>query len=208
MVFENPMLDELNMRYILAVEPVDDPALKPVYDDEILIYENLKAVPRVMLYHDYTMLENEEAVLDALTASDFDPFTTLYFGGEVGFGRQVETGRAASIATDANARITRYEPNRVTIEVSTSEAAILLLADVNYPGWKAYIDSDETPIATGNYLFRAVEVPAGDHVIEFRYESDVIRTGEIISAVSFALLIGCIIALILYSIFTRRRQDS
>ena len=54
----NSMLDALNVKYILAIEPLDDPALALVYEDEILIYENLNALPRVMLYSDYEIFED------------------------------------------------------------------------------------------------------------------------------------------------------
>jgi uncharacterized membrane protein YfhO len=44
------------------------------------------------------------------------------------------------------------------------------LADVFYPGWKAYIDGQPAEIYRANYLFRAVQVEAGGHLVEFRYE--------------------------------------
>ena len=46
---------------------------------------------------------------------------------------------------------------------------LLVLSDVNYPGWQATLDGEAAPIVPANYLFRGVFVPAGEHVVTFRY---------------------------------------
>ncbi|MDA7916330.1 hypothetical protein N9B94_03755, partial [Verrucomicrobia bacterium] len=37
----------------------------------------------------------------------------------------------------------------------------------------AYIDKSPTPVIRANYIARAVEVPTGSHVVEFRFEPPV-----------------------------------
>lgn len=189
----HPMLDALNMRYVLAVEPLDDPALTLVYDGEILIYENLKALPRVHLYAEYTVLADADAVLAALASPDYDPKTDLFFETDPQFDLPTEAN-----ISQARAEILRYGPNRVSIAVNAPSSAILVLADQNYPGWRAYVDGAETPIHTANTLFRAIQVPAGQHRVEFRYESDVVRWGLWVSAVSFAMVVLGIVILLIF----------
>lgn len=62
------------------------------------------------------------------------------------------------------------KPDRLVLTINTSTAGWLLLADTWYPGWQATIDSAAAPIYPANYLFRSLQVPAGEHqiVVEYR----------------------------------------
>ena len=110
-------------------------------------------------------------------------------GGEDGNALSLQTGSLQDGEfEDSEAHITRYEPNRVEVEVDAPGDAILLLNDLYYPGWVARVDGEIAPIARANTIMRAVAVPAGNHVVEFRYESAVIRDGGRVSLLSFGLL--------------------
>jgi hypothetical protein len=67
--------------------------------------------------------------------------------------------------------------NTVTIRAASPAAGRLVLADVWYPGWRALVDGVPTPIELANTAFRAVKLPAGNHVIEFQYEPDSVKIG-------------------------------
>ncbi|PYV38951.1 MAG: hypothetical protein DMG09_10550, partial [Acidobacteria bacterium] len=58
---------------------------------------------------------------------------------------------------------------RVLCEVDARKPGYLVLLDSYYPGWRAYLDGREAKILQANYAFRAVEVPAGKHTVEFSY---------------------------------------
>ena len=88
------------------------------------------------------------------------------------------------------AAIVAYEPRRVEIAASAAENATLLLTDTYYPGWNAYVDGEPAPLWRGNYLFRAVPVPAGVHVVELRYEPVPFRIGAVVSLGSLAALLA------------------
>lgn len=194
----HPMLDMLNVKYVLSIESLDEPSLKQVYRGEIYIYENLNAVPRVMLYSAYTVLDDEQSILEAMTASDFDPHTQLFTtetleNADTLYQNDSSVGTASM---PSETTITRYEPNHVTIEVNTPQDTILVLADMEYPGWKATIDGKETKIARANYLFRAIVVPAGTHTVEFRYDSAVVEGSLLVSIVSFCGIAAALLILI------------
>lgn len=60
-------------------------------------------------------------------------------------------------------------PTHVTIHTQGDTPAWLVLSDLDFPGWQATADATELPILRANGMFRAVCVPAGEHVVSFRF---------------------------------------
>ncbi len=82
------------------------------------------------------------------------------------------------------ARLLNYENNRVRCEVESEVDGHLVLLDSFYPGWKATLDGNPVPVQRANYAFRAVAVPPGKHLVEFRYRPAVFYMGLWISVVT------------------------
>jgi uncharacterized membrane protein YfhO len=78
----------------------------------------------------------------------------------------------------------------VRAEADFPQDGFLVLADVNYPGWSAFLDGERVPLLQADYAFRAVRVPAGKHSVEFRYEPLSFWGGEILSAAVLLVLIA------------------
>jgi hypothetical protein len=77
--------------------------------------------------------------------------------------------RAGGSAGSGTATITSYSNNRVRLEVSADREGLLVLHDLYYPGWEATVDGVRVPVVKANILFRGVEVPAGEHIVEFTF---------------------------------------
>lgn len=77
---------------------------------------------------------------------------------------------APQVDDPGEAQIKRSEdPNLVAVDVRTDEGGWLLLADVQYPGWRVWLDEQETTMYRADYLFRGVWVPPGEHAVTFRF---------------------------------------
>jgi uncharacterized membrane protein YfhO len=83
-------------------------------------------------------------------------------------------------------RLVGYKAGTVDVEATTN-GGYLVLTDAYYPGWRAYVDGAETPLYRGDYLFRAVALPPGRHLVQFRYEPASFATGLTISRLAAAL---------------------
>lgn len=69
-------------------------------------------------------------------------------------------------------KLMKEEMNRVSFSVDASAGGWLVLADTWYPGWKAEVDGERMDVVRANFLFRAVVVPKGQHVVVFTYSPD------------------------------------
>jgi uncharacterized membrane protein YfhO len=59
-------------------------------------------------------------------------------------------------------------------------------------GWVSSIDGKEVPHFRVDYTLRGMEVPKGEHTIEFKFEPQVIKTGSHIALAS-SILLGLLI---------------
>jgi len=95
---------------------------------------------------------------------------------------------------DGTATIEYYGFEEVRIRVETPQPAVLILLDAFEKGWKAFLDTGaEIPILRANVLARAVVVPAGSHVVTFRYETPLLHVGATASCVGVLLCFGLIV---------------
>ncbi len=73
---------------------------------------------------------------------------------------------------DQNGIITlvEYRPDYLKYQYSKSAIGFAVFSEIYYPvGWKTTIDGNPTNIKRVNYILRGMEVPAGDHTIEFEF---------------------------------------
>ena len=76
------------------------------------------------------------------------------------------------------------------MEAESTAAGLIVLSEVYYPAWHAYVDGQPTPVYVADHALRAVAVPAGPHTVEMRYESAALSAGLIISVAAAAVLLG------------------
>ena len=86
--------------------------------------------------------------------------------------------------------LVKYSPNELSYKSSSSSDQMAVFSEIYYKhGWKAYVDGAETEIYPVNYVLRAIEIPTGEHEIEFKFEPAVIKNGNRISLISYGLLL-------------------
>ena len=69
----------------------------------------------------------------------------------------------------SSAVLTAYGDNQVSVSVEAAGAGVLVLHDIDYPGWTASVDGHAVPVLRVNLLFRGVEVERGRHVVTFAF---------------------------------------
>lgn len=103
-----------------------------------------------------------------------------------------ESGFQTNYQKDSTATIqlTKYTSNDITYRYSSNSIQFVVFSEIYYKdGWNAYIDGKLVPYNQVNYVLRGMQVPAGNHIIEFKFEPTIIKTGSIITLTSYVLLI-------------------
>jgi hypothetical protein len=93
---------------------------------------------------------------------------------------------------DSNARIrqTAFDNEAISYQSENSNPGLALFSEVFYKDWNAYVDGKQVPVAKVNYVLRGINVPAGSHKIDFKFEPAVYRLSYRISLISMWLLMA------------------
>lgn len=161
-----PLLSMMNVKYILSLYPLSDERLVPISFEKVpemrvdyYLYENKAALPKVYFAAHPKMWSGTERdlLIAMLETRDFTKNTYIECAGcSIGGGG----GRIT---------ITREENGLVLATTTSRTDGWLIYSETNLPGWIAKVDAVRVPIRTANYLFQSIEVPSGEHEIEFRY---------------------------------------
>ncbi|WP_073351803.1 YfhO family protein [Flavobacterium xanthum] len=102
-----------------------------------------------------------------------------------------------AFAKDSSATITleNYKPNYLKYVSNNSNEGLAVFSEMYYgKGWNAYIDGKSVSHIRVDYVLRGLQIPAGKHKIEFKFEPQVVKTGSTITLISsvgmLLLLIG------------------
>jgi uncharacterized membrane protein YfhO len=187
----SPLLRLLNLKYYIVESSVNLtlPDFKQVFENaNYKVYRDEKSLPRSFVVHDVRVIKGREARLQALASSTFNPETTAIVEEPI-------EGPAAAPPTlrSPAPTLVKDSPNRVVIEADLKDAGLLVLSDVYYPGWKAFVDGKETRIYQVNHAMRGVVLPKGRHVTEFLYDPLSFKIGAVVSLASLVLVVGFLV---------------
>jgi hypothetical protein len=179
MNLSSPLLDLLNVRYVVTEGRIPNFDYELVYDGEVRIYENVDTLPRA-----FALPRAQVVSAATLPASlrTFDPRQVILLDESPEFpkGTLFLSGdwplQPATVVT--------YTSNAVLVDVQMPGPGWLVLADSYFPGWKAYRSDPIEPsneiklkIVRANGNFRAVWLEAGAHRVRFQYAPTSFKLG-------------------------------
>ncbi|MDT0677219.1 YfhO family protein [Autumnicola musiva] len=102
-------------------------------------------------------------------------------------------GENIGFNADAEIQLIGEQPNELVYRTYSETDQLAVFSESYYqPGWQAYIDGEEVPHVQANYVLRAMNIPAGDHTITFKFEPEVIETGSSIALAS-SIILGLVV---------------
>lgn len=160
------------------------------------LYRNNLALPRALLVPKAEVVQDPTELLSRLQEDGFDPRREVLLEGP---GLPKEQG---DVSSEGEVVETSRSNNSVRLQVRSTSYGFLLLNELSYPGWNGYVDGQKTRVWRANYLFRAIEVPPGEHEVEFRFEPDSLKLGLAFSLSALAMLMAATI----YHVKARHRR--
>lgn len=174
----------LNVKYLIVqYAPLNKNLELAFKDKSVSIYKMKKYLPRVFIARNFKIINDEEELLYALSDKDTN-LKEIVFLTESPYDENFSTKKY----TNEELKILSYKPNKIKIQTTLKEKAILVLLDNYYPGWIAYVNGKEEKIYKANYSFRAVSLNAGENKIVFIYKPFSFYLGLIISCLTLFIL--------------------
>jgi O-antigen/teichoic acid export membrane protein len=203
----SPLLDLLNVKYVLSETPFDLPGYTLVYDGELkmslraqrsnlLIYRHDDALPRAFAVYQARVLDRSDWAHFAAELQSLKPRETVLLE-ETPASLPPGQEPCLKCLERAGNEVRRidYTPNQVTIQVLMADNGFLVLGDSYFPGWLATVDGQESKIYRADGNFRAVAVPAGEHKVIFKYSPLSFRLGlftSTMAAIAVLLALGAL----------------
>jgi hypothetical protein len=191
------LLDLANVKYVAATtwnRSAEVMASRPdrfrlVFTDRsVRVFENLSVLPRAFLVPAASVrtILREDDQLAAVSSSDFDPAQTVILE-KMPPAASSRDGRNRPTASN----VTSFEQgiNDARLRVEVAQPSILVVSQMNYPGWIALVDDEKTPLLRVDYAFVGVALGPGAHEVRLRYRPWSLRIG---GAVSVAALLACV----------------
>jgi len=164
---------------------------------EVHVYERYKYLPRAFMVYQSQVLESKEEIEKVLTSEEFDPFTEVVLEGneDKSLALKAPSERGSGSAEDSSAaEITAYDINNLTVEVDNPADGFLVLSEIYYPGWKAFVDGQETKVLKADYALRAVHLSEGQHKVRFTFDPLSFKIGALLSLLGLAGLAAIVVA--------------
>jgi hypothetical protein len=181
---------------IYEVDIIDYDYYETIYSDEnIIMLENRNFMPRFYFAKNVCEVNDLEQAKEILWEEDiiwdkkrFDPYETALVEKKDFTEKEFEN-------IDSDVTIVDYRNSYILLETESKSEAFMVFSDNYYPGWRSYIDGEETKIYRTNGILKGVLIPEGKHSIEFRYNPPYFKLVSSVSLSTFILLIGGIIFL-------------
>ncbi len=144
--------------------------------------------PFASVVYQAEVIPQAEAAFTRLTDGNFDMRSTVLLEREPSI--RLNTPADMSLAD-----VLDFQPERISLRVSTRQPGLLTVAMPYYPGWIATVNGEEMPILKAYTALIAIPIETGASEVVLRYDPLSYRLGALMSGVAWlVLVIGSMIA--------------
>jgi hypothetical protein len=199
----SPLLRVLNIKYVLAS------TRKSLTSDANIgnirkIGDVFLGVEKTVQPRSFLVAQSVNAASDAAASNLLSQNPQAVFQRVILSAMNAPTLSASTNTTSDAVSLLRYAPEASSWRIQCNAPHYLVTTDAYYPGWNATLDGHSVPIYRANLAFRAVYIPAGDHVLRYRYQPKSVRDGAVLSLAALAIILALFVA----PVFRRRFPEA
>ncbi|OFV21222.1 MULTISPECIES: YfhO family protein [Sphingobacterium] len=187
------VLDMFNVRYLITTDP---------QNQSQRIVRRSTAAGNAWFVDRVSFVKGNAEEMQAI--SSFDPHKEAFVNQQYQNEIKAKTSNAS---TTGEIKLTSYHPDKMQYEYTSANDAFAVFSEVFYDkGWKAYVDGKETPIIRADYILRALQLPAGTHKVEFVFDPESHKLGNVLTLISSIVLVLGIGAAIYFSFKGNKKE--
>ena len=176
------VLNMLNTRYIIV--------------DEQTVQRNPDALGNAWFVDSLTYVNNADQEMAFL--DNFNPARSAV--ADAKFKQQL--GEAKAVQPGDTIYETSYAPNHLTYKSNSAAGGLAVFSEVYFPwGWKVTVDGKPVEMGRVNYVLRALQLPAGEHEIDFKFVPDEVNKTQTWAKVSVTVIYLLLLLALNYAIF-------
>lgn len=193
------LLSLLGVRYILysldskpSKDLVPPSLLKSIWNyNNWYAFEYKKTLPRAFFARNIHIEKDSQRIIDLIFDPNFNLSEDIILEEKPSEIASLEENFISLPPKSENSFVTikRYDPQTIELLAKTDVPQMLFLSDNYFPGWKAFVDGNETKIYRANYTFKGIYIPAGEHTITYEYQPVSVKIGSTISIFSILVYV-------------------
>lgn len=184
------VINMLNTKYFIV----------PGKNNQPEVQLNLNALGNAWFVDKYRIVENADEEILAL--GNFNSATEAIVDKR--FENYIKDLEVVN-GTNDSIKLFEYSPNELKYQFNSKQDQLTVFSEIYYnKGWDSYIDGELTPHFRANYVLRAMVIPAGKHLVEFKFQPKAYSYGNVITFISSLVLLLVFIGFVIYSLFIKK----
>ena len=176
------VLNMLNTRYVIV--------------DDQTVQGNTEALGNAWFVDSLTYVDNADQEMAFL--DNFNPARSAV--ADAKFKKQL--GDAMAVQPGDTIYETSYAPNHLTYKSHSATGGLAVFSEVYFPwGWKVTVDGKPVEMGRVNYVLRALQLPAGDHEIDFKFDPDEVKTTQTWARIAVIAIYLLLLLALNYALF-------
>ncbi len=173
----------LNVRYVITQRSIEYPGVNLVANmTQPNIYQLDLGGKPVWITHDLEIVPNQDNAFHVTSSIKWlDPYQTAVL-------EKSPSPKPKSAIDSESAVLVKHNNHYIEAEVSLSAPGIIVLSEIDYPGWKVSANGKTIESLRAFGLLRAVSLPRGTWTIVWEYSPRSVQMGVIISGLTICLL--------------------
>ena len=189
------VLNMLNTKYIIAEGE----------EGKVFPYTNTDANGNAWFIKELELVNSADE--EILLLDSLDTKTKAIYTKIEGLDSSLKT--SYQVDSTSYIKVLEYKPNYIRYESNNNQDGFAVFSEIFYGnGWQSSIDNNEVPHIRVNYALRGMSIPAGKHIIEFKFEPQVVKTGSQIALASSVIFGILLLAGLFYEFKNKSRKSA